>query len=90
MLVAGAVTLVALVVVLPSSGRRGAETQDASSHRGSARLVLCVELYGNLETRRDLKLRVHGMKTSYTPNAPDCHAWPTHGNTHPMHARHLL
>jgi collagen triple helix repeat protein len=56
-LVVGAIVIAALVVVVSSSGRNGASRGPT---RATAKLVLCVELHGNLETRRDVKLRVHG------------------------------
>ena len=59
-LAVGAVVLAALVVVMPSSGGRGGASQGTTRQRAAAKLVLCVELRGNLETRRDVKLRVHG------------------------------
>jgi hypothetical protein len=55
--VVGAIVIAALVVVVSSSGRNGASR---GTTRATAKLVLCVELHGNLETRRDVKLRVHG------------------------------
>ena len=59
-LAVGAIVMAALVVVLPSSAGRGGSSKGATRLRAADTLVVCVELHGNLETRRDLKLRVHG------------------------------